>query len=223
MRGLLDGRTDTIAQRRADLRPPVDHHDAQLGLVAEDGAQARGQFGGGFDSGEAAACHHHGVAGRGFGLLGERLEVLLQARGTGELVDIEHVLDTDHVGAVEHAATGHDQAVIGQLALSAGGGAVVHALGRFVHLVGGAPDETDIHGLEQGLQRRGHGVHFGLVETWAHMQFGLGREQGHGDILAAVQIQLADGAEGAPQAGKACADNQDVLHCRAPGGSGETQ
>ena len=48
------------------------------------------------------------------------------------------------------------------------------------------------------------------------MQFSLGREQGDLDVLAAVEVKLSDGAECAPQAGKARTNDQDLLHGCAP-------
>ncbi|MNS26244.1 hypothetical protein D3C72_581610 [compost metagenome] len=139
-----------------------------------------------------------------------------QARGAVELVDIEHMLDADHVGPVEHAAAGHDQAVVGQGALGTAAGAVADAAGCFIDVEGRALHEADVDGIEQLLQRRGHGMDVGLVEARAHMQLGLGCKQGDLDILAAMEVKLADGAERAPQAGKARTNDQDLLHGCAP-------
>ncbi|MNH35297.1 hypothetical protein D3C79_959700 [compost metagenome] len=130
------------------------------------------------------------------------------------------MFDPDHVRAVEYAAAGHGQAVVGHAAFGAAMGAVAHTLAGFVDVERRALHETHTHRLEQRLQRRSHGVHVGLVEPWAHMQFGLRREQRHLDIRTAMQVQLADSAQGAPQAGETCANDQDVFHRCAPGRSG---
>ncbi|MNC15718.1 hypothetical protein D3C75_635430 [compost metagenome] len=139
-----------------------------------------------------------------------------QACGAVELVDVEGMLDAVHVRALKLTAAGHDQTVIGQGAASAAAGAIAHAAGRFIDVVCRALHETDIDSVEQRLQGGGQGMHVWLVEARTHMQFSLGGEQGDLDALAAVEVKLADGAECAPQAGKARANDQDLLHGCAP-------
>src|SRR5690606_37741255 len=91
-----------------------------------------------------------------------------------------------------------------------GGITIGHRTGRLVDALGRAPDETYVDRVEQRLQGRCHVVHVGFVEARADMQFGLGCEHGHLDIVPAMLVQQAYSAQGAPQASESCTDNQNL-------------
>ncbi|MCY1291504.1 hypothetical protein D9M70_406920 [compost metagenome] len=217
--GLDDGRANAFAQRRADLRATVDDDDPDLGILAQDGAQAGRELGGGFDPGEAAAGHHHGVAGGAGRPVRQGEQVLLEARGLLDLVDIEGVLGQARHGRTEQlAAGGEDEPVVAQRGLVACRVAVGDLAAIGVDGQRQPLDETHAGGGEQVQQRRPHAVHLGLVEARADAQFGLGREQRHAHIGAAVLVEQTYGAQGTPQPGESGPYDQYVLsHDGSPG------
>ena len=97
MRGLDDLRAWPVAQGSADAAATVDHDDLHLGVGAQGLAQAGRHFGGGLDAGEAATGDHYRIAGPGGRTRAERADVLFQAHGFFDLVDVEGMLDTGHL------------------------------------------------------------------------------------------------------------------------------
>jgi hypothetical protein len=135
----------------------------------------------------------------------------LEARGVFDLVHIKDMLDTWHLRAIQAAAGGQHQAVV----LDGGGGAsrvaVGHLLTVFVDAIHCAFNELHVHRVEQWAQRRHHGVHVGLVETWADAQFRLRGEQADLHVVAVMFVQQAGRAQCAPDTTEPCANNKNVL------------
>ncbi|MNH30016.1 hypothetical protein D3C79_902830 [compost metagenome] len=60
-------------------------------------------------------------------------------------------------------------------------------------------------------------MHVGLIETRADTQFSLWRQHSDLHVLPTMYVEQARGAQGAPQSGESCANNQKLLfHDRAP-------
>ncbi|MCY1413124.1 hypothetical protein D9M71_285500 [compost metagenome] len=138
--------------------------------------------------------------------------MVLQAGGGFDLVHVEGMAGhAGHGRAHELAAAGEDQPVIRQPGRVAAAVAVVDDPRLFVDALGRAADEADADHVEQGVQRRVHVVHLGLVEARADAQFRLRGQQGDVDVPAVVLLQQAGGAQGAPQATESRADDEDVL------------
>ncbi|MNZ63186.1 hypothetical protein D3C78_813260 [compost metagenome] len=140
-----------------------------------------------------------------------------QASRLFDTVDVEGMLHHACQRRPEQlAAGGQHQAVIDQGSLLAGVVPIGNLLAVRVDLLRHALDEIDPHRAEQIAQRRAHGVHVGLVETWANVQLRLRCEQSHGDVRTPMQVEQTHGAQRTPNPGKTAADNQDFLFHLSP-------
>ncbi|MNP28238.1 hypothetical protein D3C76_1211940 [compost metagenome] len=129
-----------------------------------------------------------------------------------DLVNIEGMLlQAWHRWTRQLAATGKHQAVVAQFSGAACFVAVADLAGLLVDVFSGAFDETHAHRIKKLIQRSEHAVHIGFVETRTNAQFGLRRQQGDLNIVAAMHVQQAGGAQSAPKPTESRANNQELL------------
>ncbi|MCY1411563.1 hypothetical protein D9M71_269510 [compost metagenome] len=219
---LDDRRADAVAQRRADLLGAIDDNHPDIRRGPQYRPQPGGQLGGGFDAGEAAAGHHHGVARGRFRQVGQLLQVPLQARRRFDLVDVEGMFHhADRGRPNQPAARGEHQTVVADPLRDAGCIAVLDPLPIRIHRQRGALDEAHADGIQQLQQRRAHALHVRLVEARADAQFRLRREHAHHHIVVTpMTVEQTHGAERTPQTRKARTNNENMLFHRSPLSSG---
>ncbi|MNK93046.1 hypothetical protein D3C87_1131900 [compost metagenome] len=210
--GLSDFLGDLRPHGTADLITAIHDDHVDVRTITQDGTQASRHFSRRFDAGETAAGHHDGIARRAFWLVDQGLEVVFQAHGLLDLVDIERMLS--HTRGARHGQTtagGQNEFVVDGDLFFARRVDVAHTLLRDVDGFGGALDELHTDRIEQFANRSGQLVGIGLVEARTHTQFGLRSQHGHFNVIVTMNVEQTRGAQSGPHATETCADYQNVL------------
>ncbi|MNQ70666.1 hypothetical protein D3C85_853100 [compost metagenome] len=210
--GFSDFLGDLRAHGAANLVAAINDDHVDICSITQDGAQTSGHFSRRFDPGEASAGHHDGVACLGFWLVDQGLEVVFQAYGLFDLVDVERMFR--HAGSVrqcEATTGGQNEFVVDADLFIARGIDVANAFLRNVDGLGSALDELHADVIEQLANWSGQLVGIRLVETWTNAQLGLRRQHRHVVVAVAVNVEQTRGAQSGPHATETCADYQNVL------------
>ncbi|MND68399.1 hypothetical protein D3C80_598470 [compost metagenome] len=138
--------------------------------------------------------------------------MVFQAHGLFDLVDVERMFGhARNVWRSQAAAGGQNEFVVAADLSGTGGIDIADLLLLDIDGLRRALDELDPDNIEQIADRRSQLVGVRFVEARTHTQLGLGRQHGHLNVVVAMYVEQARGAQSGPHATETCADHQNVL------------